>query len=272
MIRPTPVLTLLFALLFCACSKEKAPEAAAPAEESVSAAQVSTPPKDPAASSLAPVPAADAQGTAALAAQPADRDPVATHSPNPEFPEKFLNETIEGEVQVQFTVTPQGRVDDIDIVSTTDPAFAEAVKKTLPDWLFAPAIRNGEPVERRVLLVFPFIVKDRNMQYAIDLMLHTETQPLLSRYTRPANPNKLKGDVLARVDISATAMVEDIEIVKNTAGADPEEIKRVIRRWMFLPFVKDGEYAASQVLVGFTYAPGGSVLLRYPYPETDTGN
>ena len=264
---------LLAALLGgTACSREtsdaeqSAPPAAAPAAPASPAAA----PSD--VDGGRQVPQAPARAVEPPPAQPAatgSTGPVAIYNPKPVFPRDMLEANIEGEVQVQFTVTTEGGVTALEVRSVTHQAFADALLDIMRTWRFQPAMTDGVPSERRVSLVVPFYIDNRHLQHVEALLDGSETQPLLSRFIRPANPKRLSGDVLLRVNISATSIVDDVTVLRNDAGADAEELRRIVRRWLFLPFRQDGNYVASEVQIGLHYAPGGSVLIQYPYPPPE---
>jgi protein TonB len=55
-------------------------------------------------------------------------------------------------VQVEFVVDTTGHPSGINIKSTSDRDFAEAVVDAVKQWRFTPAQRNGAPVATRVVL------------------------------------------------------------------------------------------------------------------------
>jgi protein TonB len=55
-------------------------------------------------------------------------------------------------VQVEFVVDTAGRTTGINIKSSSDRYFAEAVVDAVKKWRFTPAQRNGAPVATKVVL------------------------------------------------------------------------------------------------------------------------
>jgi protein TonB len=55
-------------------------------------------------------------------------------------------------VQVEFVVDTTGHPSAINIKSSSDREFAEAVVDAVKQWRFAPALHNGAPVATRVVL------------------------------------------------------------------------------------------------------------------------
>ena len=77
-------------------------------------------------------------------------------NPVPSFPALRLMSGEEGEVLVTFAVEPSGRPDttSVRVVSSTDPAFEDAVLRVLPRYRFRPATFECEP--RRMWALMPF--------------------------------------------------------------------------------------------------------------------
>ncbi len=103
-----------------------------------------------------PPPAAPAAAPASPAV--ADDDmPVPLTQPAPRYPQEALSRNIGGTVRVRATVTPNGRVERMDVAESSgnrylDRAAMEAVRR----WTFKPATRNGQPVSADVVVPLDF--------------------------------------------------------------------------------------------------------------------
>jgi TonB family protein len=67
---------------------------------------------------------------------------------NLNYPSEAFNQKIEGRVSVRFTVNSKGKVQDITILSPTNPLLDTEVKRviaTMPDW--KPGKQGGKPVD-----------------------------------------------------------------------------------------------------------------------------
>lgn len=79
---------------------------------------------------------------------------------NLKYPEMSKAMGIEGTVNVQFTVKPDGSVGSIKIVRMIDPDLEqEAIRlvKTMPAWI--PASDGGTPVESTATVAIPFTLE-----------------------------------------------------------------------------------------------------------------
>lgn len=64
------------------------------------------------------------------------------------IPPRFVDAT----VKVTFTVDENGLPHDIKLVAPTDRKLAQSLLPALAQWRFSPALQNGVPVAKRVLL------------------------------------------------------------------------------------------------------------------------
>jgi len=86
-----------------------------------------------------------------------DRPPRPTLQVTPEYPYRARCRGVEGAVDLQFTVTRDGRVTDISVVGER-PAhtFADAAVQAVHRWRFEPAMRQGRAVDVRVQVQLDF--------------------------------------------------------------------------------------------------------------------
>lgn len=80
---------------------------------------------------------------------------------NLKYPDMPKQMGIEGDVNVQFTVKPDGTIGNIKIVRMIDPDLEqEAIRiiKTMPAW--TPATKDGQPVESTATVTIPFTLPE----------------------------------------------------------------------------------------------------------------
>jgi len=79
----------------------------------------------------------------------------------PPYPAAMLRLQLEGKVTVRVTIGPDGRVQDIALISAPDPAFFEATRRqALSRWRFTPATRDGMPVASEKVMSVTFRLTD----------------------------------------------------------------------------------------------------------------
>ncbi len=79
---------------------------------------------------------------------------------NLQYPAPAKENGVEGIVNVQFVVMPDGTIGTIKIVRMVDPDLEqEAIRlvKTMPAW--TPADKNGVPVEATAQVAVPFVLE-----------------------------------------------------------------------------------------------------------------
>ena len=96
-------------------------------------------------------PIVDARGAMSRMSMSAgsDRDVIPLVRINPDYPPRALSRGLEGWVQVQFTITPTGTVEDA-VVVNAEPKniFDDAALKAIARWRYNPKVEGGVAVER----------------------------------------------------------------------------------------------------------------------------
>lgn len=73
----------------------------------------------------------------------------------PQYPTKARRVSAVGMVDVQVTISPEGRVTEAKAISG-HPLLREAAEEAAIQWVFKPAIANGAPVSTQIILTFRF--------------------------------------------------------------------------------------------------------------------
>lgn len=126
---------------------QAAPPPSAPARPAAPVANAAT--GNPATAPAAP---AATGGNGGSQAQPT---PLST--PAPRYPPEALRMGIGGTVKVRVAVTPDGRVDRLELAETSGNRYLDrAALETVRRWTFRPAMRNGQPVQAEVVVPIQF--------------------------------------------------------------------------------------------------------------------
>ncbi|MGH9734557.1 MAG: TonB family protein [Candidatus Acidiferrales bacterium] len=77
------------------------------------------------------------------------------HRVDPGYPEEALSQHIEGAVQLRATISAEGHVDSVSVVSG-DPTLASAAVDAVRQWRYAPTLIDGNPVpiEQAITITF----------------------------------------------------------------------------------------------------------------------
>ena len=109
------------------------------------------------AARAAPAPAAAAPAASAPGPAGIDSEVVPLNEVLPEYPDQARRRGIEGHVKLAFTITTQGRVENIRVIESS-PAnvFDRSARRAAARWRFAPRTENGQAVEREAVKTLEF--------------------------------------------------------------------------------------------------------------------
>lgn len=86
-----------------------------------------------------------------------DKMPQAIATTQPMYPYRAKRLGVEGAVKIRFLVNRSGRTDLFKVLDSKPPGeFDQAVEKTVKNWKFKPAIKDGHPVETWVETIVEF--------------------------------------------------------------------------------------------------------------------
>ncbi len=88
-----------------------------------------------------------------------EQAPVATSQQQAVYPKTLRTQRLEGSVDVGFTITSKGVVQDPYAVSSTNEAFEQAAIDAVKKWKFKPGMKDGKPVNTKVQITLTFSLK-----------------------------------------------------------------------------------------------------------------
>lgn len=81
------------------------------------------------------------------------------HVTNPVYPPHALRNGVEGWVELEFTITEQGLVRDVEVLGAEPRGvFESAATTAVGTWRFKPRLANGRPVAQRSVVTLRFNV------------------------------------------------------------------------------------------------------------------
>jgi protein TonB len=108
-------------------------------------------PPSPAAPDPVPTVAAAPLAPSVFAPGEVDAAPRPILQAPPVYPYGARTRNLEGYVEVRFTVTVAGRVEDVEVLDMVpDGTFVEAAKRAVVRWRFEPGVKDGRQVPVRV--------------------------------------------------------------------------------------------------------------------------
>lgn len=131
------------------------PQVSAAMDLNISVPNVPTQIQVSSAPSLAGLTAAQVEAAAQPAAPPPDSSPSVSEEVTPltdvppNYPQRALASGIEGEVTLAFTITAEGRVENLRVSDAKPPGvFDREARRAASRWRFAPRRENGQAVAR----------------------------------------------------------------------------------------------------------------------------
>ena len=116
----------------------------------------------------AEAPAVAAPSVSAPAAQPPPSGPSTAEEVTPlvdippNYPQRALSAGIEGEVTLAFTITAEGRVENLRVTEAKPRGvFEREARRAAGRWRFAPRRENGRPVAREATKTLYFRLEER---------------------------------------------------------------------------------------------------------------
>jgi TonB family protein len=92
----------------------------------------------------------------------ADRPARAIETVAPQYPYLMRRAEAAAEVTVSFNVNAKGLVSEMKIVDSSNPEFVAATLDALKKWRFTPALKDGKPVDSRIVQTFTFNVRSES--------------------------------------------------------------------------------------------------------------
>ncbi len=79
---------------------------------------------------------------------------------HPSFPTDLVRRNLRKMIIVYAVINVEGKMEQLSVKQTPDPALNEPLLAALREWVFRPAARNGAPFAVKVLLGIPLWLRD----------------------------------------------------------------------------------------------------------------
>jgi periplasmic protein TonB len=88
-------------------------------------------------------------------------------APEPSYPVALTDTGLVGDAEVDLTVKTDGSVGNVELAVATKREFGKALLAAVKSWRFAPATRDGVPVEMQVTIPFVFTPPNEQVVNAV---------------------------------------------------------------------------------------------------------
>ena len=188
---------------------------------------------------------------ASVAAQPTAAGLAVTGEPEvrdwtpPVYPEAARRAKIEGRVLVEFVVGLDGRVTDATVKKSGDESLNEAALAAVRQWTFSPALNEGKPEPRAMLVPVDFTLKPGKpgpKSLLPPLLPHVSPgTPAKAKDTAdPEYPaelleRKLPGVVMLDIEIDPAGRVGESKVLFASDAVFVTAAWQTLARWQFEP-------------------------------------
>jgi TonB family protein len=206
--------------------------------------------------------------------------PRVIHDVKPQYAADAMKARVQGVVELEFVVLPDGTVGDVKVVRSLHASLDKEAVKAVKQWQFKPGTKDGEPVAVLVSAELTFTLGKRSGQTLLPtLPLGTvETPPTAAapapgvvykpgdgvsppRVTRQVKPQypadamkaKIEGRVQLELVVLPDGTVGDVTVVRSLHTSLDLEAIKAVKQWRFEPGTRDGKPVPVQVEIELTF-------------------
>ena len=188
----------------------------------------------------------------------------------PGYTPAALTAGVEGAVQLQCVVRPDGTVEDVKVTVPLHPELDKEAARALSEWRFEPGRRDGKAVAVLVDVEMTFTLReDPPAPYKGPSLDSPEvlrpgkevTTPVVVSERKPAyTPAALQRKTQGRVKLECVVLpdgtVGEVRVLEHLHPELAEASVRALRQWKFKPGTKDGVAVPVRVEVEMTFTLG----------------
>lgn len=206
-----------------------------------------------------------ANATPAKGATPMVEPLKPLNTPAPIYPPAEYKQRVSATVKVAFTVQPNGRTADIDVLTPDAPsAFRKAARAAVSRWTFHPYTINGQARAQRVQQTIAFTppaapvrasqaVPQERTSGGSGPALKTGPAPVPVHLVPPEYPidaarRHINGYVIVGFTVNAAGRTQDIQIITSEpARIFDEAARKAVKQWRFQPYRINGKPASTRI-------------------------
>jgi TonB family protein len=201
----------------------------------------------PLAAMRAPAPLASSDSPATGADSTAQAHVVQYTTP-PLYSDEALRQKIEGTVRVEAQVGVDGRVSNLRILNALGFGLDQNALLAVRDWRFAPAVREGKPVDSTMEIDVEFSLLNAELNDMIANDMATQVgpdvvPPRIVRRAEPAYPSLAEGrtgSVLLDVVIQENGVPRIVRVLRSLTWQFDEAAIAALEQWRFSPASQSG--------------------------------
>jgi TonB family protein len=191
----------------------------------------------------------------------------------PKYSPEALRARIQGTVELDCVVEPDGMPREIRVTRSLDPDLDRRAIDALEQWRFRPGTKDGEPVRVRVVVELTFTLRSPSAAQAAPLPPTPAVDPATSvykpgsgvslpavitevkpQYTSEARTARIEGVVELECVVLPDGTIGEVRVTRTLdPGLDAEAVKAV-KQWRFKPGARDGRPVAVLVPIEMAFS------------------
>jgi TonB family protein len=187
----------------------------------------------------------------------------------PVYPPAMLSSGLIGEVAVEFTVDPEGRITEVSVLESNNPGFNEAAIEAVRKWKFKPALMEGKAVATKAKQVIVFdlpghgqdaFTVQRGKKSGSTAADGVDVPPKPRGTVLPVYPYELlrdhvKGSADVRMVINEKGRVIGVTVQQATHPAFGLALAAAVQAYAFDPALKQGKAVPSTLSMTYKFDP-----------------
>lgn len=186
------------------------------------------------------------------------RPPRLVSSVPPEFPLAAKEAHVEGTVVLSATIDKSGTVRDVKVVSG-HPLLVQAAIDAVKQWVYQPALVNGEPAEARTtvkLSVAQASSESAQPPQRIRVGGNVQAANLITRvnprYPPEAKKAGIQGTVRLQAIVSKDGTVQDLQVLSGEPLL-AESALDAVRQWVYKPTLLNGQPMEVETVIDINF-------------------
>lgn len=179
----------------------------------------------------------------------------------PAYPADALATGLSGTVELECVVKADGTVGEIKVLKPLEPSLDEAAIAALKQWTFAPATKDGKPIDTQVTIEMSFTTRPRGPKlgspdvYKVggDVVAPKVVKDVKPSYAPEAMRERISGTVEVECVVLPDGTVGDARVASSLHPQLDAEALKAVRQWRFEPGTKDGKAVPVQVSITMTF-------------------
>jgi TonB family protein len=187
--------------------------------------------------------------------------PSLLHKVEPEYTEEARLARLVGKVVLFIVVGSDGKAHEMKVTRSLGLGLDEKAIAAVSEWRFRPGSKEGEPVDVQASIEVNFRLLDRDPK-SVTHLTRVEfrtppgaSRPYLGKHVFPPVRESENATLTVGFDVDERGNPVNIHVDKASDTDWANEVSAALRRWKFLPGLKDGVAISIPCTMDFVRGP-----------------